>query len=78
MTEIPPDHPRYLSLKERHDIIDGMHQKILAQAGISGSLEKWELTTKDGTKLDMNQSFTEAGIISSQKLVLSKGAGKGA
>jgi len=34
MTEIPPDHPRYLSLKERHDIIDGMHQKIVAEAGL--------------------------------------------
>jgi len=34
MTEIPPDHPRYLSLKERHDIIEGMHQKIVAEAGL--------------------------------------------
>ncbi len=34
MTEIPPDHPRYLSLKERHGIIDGMHQKIVAEAGL--------------------------------------------
>jgi 4-phosphopantoate--beta-alanine ligase len=34
MTEIPPDHPRYLSLKERHDIIEGMHLKIVAEAGL--------------------------------------------
>lgn len=34
MTEIPPDHPRYLSLKERHEIIEGMHQKIVAEAGL--------------------------------------------
>ena len=34
MSEIPPDHPRYLSLKERHEIIDGMHQKIVAEAGL--------------------------------------------
>ncbi len=34
MTEIPPDHPRFLSLKERHGIIEGMHQKIVAEAGL--------------------------------------------
>ncbi|NHJ03645.1 MAG: phosphopantothenate/pantothenate synthetase [Candidatus Heimdallarchaeota archaeon] len=34
MTEIPEDHPRYLSLKERHAIIEGMHQKIVAEAGL--------------------------------------------
>ncbi|HUU78271.1 MAG TPA: phosphopantothenate/pantothenate synthetase [candidate division Zixibacteria bacterium] len=34
MTEIPEDHPRYLSLKERHSIIEGMHQKIVAEAGL--------------------------------------------
>ncbi len=34
MSEIPPDHPRYLSLKERHEIIEGMHQKIVAEAGL--------------------------------------------
>lgn len=34
MSDIPPDHPRYLSLKERHEIIEGMHQKIVAEAGL--------------------------------------------
>ncbi|MGC9780573.1 MAG: phosphopantothenate/pantothenate synthetase [Candidatus Heimdallarchaeota archaeon] len=34
LTEVPEDHPRYLSLKERHAIIDGMHQKIVAEAGL--------------------------------------------
>ncbi|NHJ85288.1 MAG: phosphopantothenate/pantothenate synthetase [Asgard group archaeon] len=34
MSEIPPDHPRYMSLKERHEIIEGMHQKIVAEAGL--------------------------------------------
>ena len=34
MTEIPKDHPRYLSLTERHEIIEGMHQKIVAEAGL--------------------------------------------
>lgn len=34
MSEIPPNHPRYLSLKERHEIIEGMHQKIVAEAGL--------------------------------------------
>ncbi|MFW9923437.1 MAG: phosphopantothenate/pantothenate synthetase [Candidatus Thorarchaeota archaeon] len=34
MTDIPKDHPRYLSLTERHNIIDGMHQKIVAEAGL--------------------------------------------
>lgn len=34
MVKIPPDHPRYLSLKERDEIIEGMHQKIVAEAGL--------------------------------------------
>ncbi len=34
MSDIPPDHPRYLSLKERHEIIEGMHKKIVAEAGL--------------------------------------------
>jgi len=34
MSDIPPDHPRYLSLKERHEIIEGMHEKIVAEAGL--------------------------------------------
>jgi 4-phosphopantoate--beta-alanine ligase len=34
MTDVPKDHPRYLSLKERHAIIEGMHQKIVAEAGL--------------------------------------------
>ncbi|MBN1328003.1 MAG: phosphopantothenate/pantothenate synthetase [Candidatus Heimdallarchaeota archaeon] len=34
MTEIPENHPRYLSLKERHTIIEGMHNKIVAEAGL--------------------------------------------
>jgi len=34
MSEIPPDHPRYLSLKERYEIIEGMHLKIVAEAGL--------------------------------------------
>ena len=35
MIEIPEDHPRYLSLKERHAIIDGMHKTIVAEAGLA-------------------------------------------
>ncbi|MBD3190342.1 MAG: phosphopantothenate/pantothenate synthetase [Candidatus Heimdallarchaeota archaeon] len=34
MTEIPPNHPRYHSLKERHKMIEGMRQKIVAEAGL--------------------------------------------
>ncbi|TFF84723.1 phosphopantothenate/pantothenate synthetase [Candidatus Heimdallarchaeota archaeon] len=34
MTEIPKDHPRYESLTERHNLIEGMHQKIVAEAGL--------------------------------------------
>jgi 4-phosphopantoate--beta-alanine ligase len=34
MTNIPKDHPRYLSLKERHDIIEGMEKTIVAKAGL--------------------------------------------
>jgi len=34
LDEIPKNHPRYLSLKERHLIIDGMHKKIVAEAGL--------------------------------------------
>lgn len=34
LSEIPKDHPRYLSLTERHGIINGMHQKIVAEAGL--------------------------------------------
>ncbi|MHA1967425.1 MAG: phosphopantothenate/pantothenate synthetase [Candidatus Hodarchaeales archaeon] len=32
--EIPRDHPRYESLKTREDIIKGMHQKVVAEAGL--------------------------------------------
>ena len=32
--EIPRDHPRYESLKTREDIIEGMHQKVVAEAGL--------------------------------------------
>lgn len=34
MTDIPDDHPRAQSLRVRHAIIDGMHQKIVAEAGL--------------------------------------------
>ncbi|NHJ46719.1 MAG: phosphopantothenate/pantothenate synthetase [Asgard group archaeon] len=34
MTDIPKDHPRYLSLKERHAIIEGMDKTIVAKAGL--------------------------------------------
>jgi 4-phosphopantoate--beta-alanine ligase len=34
MTDIPKDHPRYLSLKERHAIIEGMEKTIVAKAGL--------------------------------------------
>ena len=32
--EIPQDHPRSDSLRVRHQIIDGMHKKIVAEAGL--------------------------------------------
>jgi 4-phosphopantoate--beta-alanine ligase len=32
--EIPRDHPRYESLKTREDIIKGMRQKVVAEAGL--------------------------------------------
>ncbi|MFX1235537.1 MAG: 4-phosphopantoate--beta-alanine ligase [Promethearchaeota archaeon] len=32
--EIPEDHPRFLSLKYRHKIIDGMKKLIVAEAGL--------------------------------------------
>ncbi|MFX1359622.1 MAG: phosphopantothenate/pantothenate synthetase [Promethearchaeota archaeon] len=32
--EIPEDHPRYLSLKYRHKIIEGMEKLIVAEAGL--------------------------------------------
>ena len=32
--EIPKDHPRYLSLTVRDAIISGMHQKVVAEAGL--------------------------------------------
>ncbi len=32
--EIPKDHPRYLSLTIREAIIKGMHQKVVAEAGL--------------------------------------------
>ncbi len=32
--EIPKDHPRYLSLTVREAIISGMHQKVVAEAGL--------------------------------------------
>lgn len=31
---LTPDHPRYLSLKERHLITEGMHEKVVAEAGL--------------------------------------------
>lgn len=34
MNDIPKDHPRYLSLKERHAIIEGMDKAIVAKAGL--------------------------------------------
>ncbi|MEA2070228.1 MAG: phosphopantothenate/pantothenate synthetase [Asgard group archaeon] len=34
MAKIPKNHPRYQSLQERHRIIDGMHQQIVAEAGL--------------------------------------------
>lgn len=34
MVEIPDDHPRAQSLKVRHAIIEGMHNKIVAEAGL--------------------------------------------
>jgi len=32
--EVPKDHPRSASLNERHKIIEGMHKKIVAEAGL--------------------------------------------
>ena len=32
--EVPKDHPRYESLITREKIIEGMHQKIVAEAGL--------------------------------------------
>jgi len=32
--EVPRDHPRYDSLVTREKIIEGMHQKIVAEAGL--------------------------------------------
>ena len=32
--EIPRDHPRYLSLITRERIIEGMHKRIVAEAGL--------------------------------------------
>ncbi len=32
--DIPTDHPRYLSLKHRHKIIEGMHNLVVAEAGL--------------------------------------------
>jgi 4-phosphopantoate--beta-alanine ligase len=32
--EIPPDHPRYSSLTYRHKIIQGMHNLVVAEAGL--------------------------------------------
>ncbi len=34
MTDIPEDHPRTISLKIRHDLIEGMHAKIVTEAGL--------------------------------------------
>ena len=34
MSAIPDDHPRADSLRTRHAIIDGMHKKIVAEAGL--------------------------------------------
>ncbi len=34
MVDIPNDHPRAESLRVRHAIIDGMHSKIVAEAGL--------------------------------------------
>ena len=34
MVEIPDDHPRSASLKTRHTLIEGMHKKIVAEAGL--------------------------------------------
>lgn len=34
MTDIPEDHPRAISLKIRHDLIEGMHAKIVTEAGL--------------------------------------------
>ncbi|MCY3410881.1 MAG: phosphopantothenate/pantothenate synthetase [Candidatus Heimdallarchaeota archaeon] len=34
MTDIPDDHPRAASLRTRHAIIEGMHKKIVAEAGL--------------------------------------------
>ena len=34
MTEIPDNHPRATSLKIRHDLIEGMHKKIVTEAGL--------------------------------------------
>ncbi|MHA2100347.1 MAG: phosphopantothenate/pantothenate synthetase family protein, partial [Candidatus Kariarchaeaceae archaeon] len=34
MSEIPDDHPRAASLRTRHELIDGMHEKIVTEAGL--------------------------------------------
>jgi 4-phosphopantoate--beta-alanine ligase len=33
-SDVPTNHPRYLSLKHRHKIIDGMHDLVVAEAGL--------------------------------------------
>jgi len=33
-SEVPTNHPRYLSLKYRHKIIDGMHNLVVTEAGL--------------------------------------------
>jgi 4-phosphopantoate--beta-alanine ligase len=32
--DIPIDHPRYLSLKHRHEIIEGLHNLVVTEAGL--------------------------------------------
>jgi 4-phosphopantoate--beta-alanine ligase len=34
MSEIPNDHPRAVSLRTRHELIDGMHNNIVTEAGL--------------------------------------------
>jgi len=51
--------------------------KALQQAGHPGSIEGWELRTESGELIDINSSFKDQNIISSTKLFLSRGAGRG-
>ena len=54
----------------------GVH-KALEKAGLPGSHKGWELRTERGELIDMNSTWKDQNIISSTKVFLSKGAGRG-